>query len=183
MPRQSSSYSVFVVETMRFSISLILLIFRVLAIVESARGDAQRMIRKFLACLLLVYPLVLYGSVTVDLVCSGTTRIILNGQEQTRESWSTTISLKNGFQYYDTPRPIKWDVSERLLSYSEPGFIPLGDYAYLYDRIEKTIEINRISGKITQRWVFSISEKMIPVLGRLRYQLDEGFCKPGQRKF
>jgi hypothetical protein len=137
-------------------------------------------LRKFLFYFVTVFlPTASFGSITVDLVCTGTSRIILDSKETKNVPWSQTFSISNGFS-----GDIKWSVTDRMLRSASPTSFPVDDrQKVLYEKVDHNIEIDRISGKVTQRFIFTINKNLQDVFGTYRYQIDEGDCKLGQKTF
>ena len=118
------------------------------------------------------------GSLSVDLHCEGITKIINKGIESHREIYSRTYSIKDG-----VTGVIKWDISETEISYVSPPTFPVGNHALLYEKIDHSINIDRLSGDIVERFVFTLNPKLVSEFGKFRYQINEGRCKTTKQKF
>lgn len=118
------------------------------------------------------------ASITIDLHCEGITKIINKNIETHREQYSRTFSIVDG-----VTGVMKWNISHEKISYTSPPFFPSGDYALLYEKMEHSITINRISGDFVERLIFELNQKLIPERGKFRYQISEGRCSTAKQKF
>ena len=147
---------------------------------EGGRKDAEEMRRVCVSIMFILFCSIqdALASITVDLHCQGITRIINNDVESHRENYSKTFSFRDG-----ATGVMKWDISDSQISYVSPTSFPIGDYALIYEKIDHSININRLSGDLVERIIFTIHQKFVPGLGRFRYQISEGRCKTAKQKF
>ncbi len=142
------------------------------------KGAEEMSVQSFLGIFCCLCSGTVYASITVDLVCEGTTTIILNSEERSKKSWSHTYSIRNG-----TSGIWNWIVTEEFLRYQSPVSFPSGNEALIYEKMDHNIEINRFSGKVIQRFIYTINEKMRRDFGMYRVQIDEGICRVGKKQF